>query len=63
MTLDHDSPIRRRPDGSLDTDFYSRRAAVLRRMAIARARGLWARGLGRRIAALAGGPARRRPAR
>jgi hypothetical protein len=34
MTASAELPVRRRPDGSIDTDFYGRRAQNLRRTAI-----------------------------
>lgn len=53
MTSQHDAAIRRRPDGSIDTDFYARRAALLRATALKDEPARWIASLGRAVAALA----------
>lgn len=53
MTPQQDTAIRRRPDGSIDVDFYTRRAALLRCATQKKELARWARQLGRAIAKLA----------
>jgi hypothetical protein len=53
MTQQDDTAIRRRPDGSIDTDFYAGRAALLRRTAAREGPARWLRGLGGFVAGLA----------
>lgn len=53
MTPHHDATIRRRPDGSIDTDFYARRAALLRCAAQREEPARWIGSLGRIVARLA----------
>ena len=45
MSTDHDSEIRRRPDGSIDIEFYAGRAMHLHHAAIRQAPARWATAL------------------
>lgn len=54
MSTDHDSEIRRRPDGSIDIEFYAGRAMHLHHAAIRQAPARWVAVLFR----LVGRPAR-----
>lgn len=56
MTQHPNATIRRRPDGSIDNDFYARRGANLRRTAMRETPADWAVRLGRIVARLAGTP-------
>lgn len=53
MTRDQDPAIRRRPDGSIDIEFYARRAALLRCAARRQEPAHWAARLCRAVAKLA----------
>lgn len=53
MNPEHDIPIRRRPDGSIDIEFYARRAAHLHGKALREKPVRWAHRLGRALARLA----------
>lgn len=53
MTLEPDTQIRRRPDGSIDIEFYARLAASLRGRALREEPARWLSSLGRAIARLA----------
>ena len=53
MNLEHDIPIRRRPDGSIDIEFYADRAGHLRRAALREEPVRWVHYLGRALTRLA----------
>lgn len=53
MTQQDDTTIRRRPDGSIDSEFYARRAAFLRGKAARTEPAGWLASLGRFAARLA----------
>ncbi|MGK6312481.1 hypothetical protein [Neorhizobium sp. DT-125] len=58
MTQDHEEPVRRRPDGSIDIDFYAHRAARLRHSALREKPAGWLAHSGWLIARLIGNIAR-----